>query len=175
MLFSVILLAIGVYVLVSGIRGKGKLFVVENLKEGYEEKFVKSMRCFLIPIGALMIVNGADSIGKSLLYDMVTNETTGEITYALKETVNLGSFQFLTVKFFDIVNYVCLGLVIAGVVGWLLITRKMTDRNAAPRTASSDPEAQKRAERQAGHTLPVSAFEFEEEEEEKSELKRTDD
>lgn len=155
MLFSLVLLAIGVYVLVSGIAGKGKLFAVENLKEGYEEKYKKAMRIFFIPIGALMVVNGVASVGKSLLYE-VAQSATGEITYTIK--AGYEAFSALTPKLFDIVNYVCMGLVIVGVVGWMFVTRKMTDRTAA-RAAAANPAA----DRQAGHILPVSAFEFDEE------------
>ena len=42
-MFDYILLAMGLYVLVSGIRGKGKLYAAENIKEGMEEQYHKTM------------------------------------------------------------------------------------------------------------------------------------
>lgn len=167
-LMDYLLLAIGAYVLINGIRGKGKLFAVENIKEGYEQKFKKTMRAIYLPLGIVMVINGAFSLFRTYLYEQVELQAATETAAAvygwgLKEGRSLGSFTFLTPEFFNVLNYVFMGLVIAGVVVLVVVMRKMTDRNAPQKASSDDPEAQKRAERQAGHALPVSAFEFDDE------------
>lgn len=167
-LMDYFLLAIGVYVLINGIRGKGRLFAVENIKEGYEEKFKKTMRAIYLPMGILMIINGGFSLLKAYLYEYAevtaATETTAAVyEWALKDGRSLGAFTFLTPEFFNILTYVFMGLVVAGVVVLIVLMRKMTDRNAPQKASSDDPDAQKRAERQAGHVLPVSAFEFDDE------------
>ncbi|MDO4572266.1 MAG: hypothetical protein Q4C13_02770 [Clostridia bacterium] len=170
LLMDYILLAIGVYVLINAIRGKGKLFAVENIKEEYAEKFPKVLRAIYLPMGILMLLNGGVSLLKSYLYEQVIPEEATESTaavygWALKEGRSLGGFEFLTPGFFNIATYICMGLVVAAVVVLIVFMRRMTDKNAPAAGANaSDPESQKRAERQAGHVLPVSAFEFDDEE-----------
>jgi len=115
-----------------------------------------------------MIINGGFSLLKTYLYEYVEVAAATETTAAVYDTVlkdgrSLGAFTFLTPKFFNILTYVFMGLVVAGVVVLIVVMRKMTDRTAQQKASSDDPDAQKRAERQAGHVLPVSAFEFDDE------------
>lgn len=164
-LMDYLLLGIGVYVLINAILGKGKLFAAENIKEGYEEKFKKTLRAIYLPLGILMVLNGGISLLRAYLYEQVeltaaTETAPAVFGFALKEGRSLGAFTFMTPKFFNIATYVFMGLVVAGVVVLVVVMRKMTDRNAPQTGKSGDPEAQRQAERQAGHVLPVSAFEF---------------
>ena len=156
-----LLLIIGAYVLFNGIRGKGKLFTAENIKEGYEEKFKKTLRAIYLPMGVLMVINGGMSLLRSYLYE--PGEVAGEVDWVLKEGRELGGFTFLTPKFFNVIAFVFMGLIVASVVVLIFVMRKMIDRNPPPKANANDPDAQKRAERQTGHSLPVSAFEFDDE------------
>lgn len=156
-LFDYILLGMGVYVLVSGIRGKGRLFTAENIKEGMEEKFMKTMRILYIILGAVMTVNGCVSLVKYNFYTF--NPPTAEAAASWTPSGDLGAFSFLTVPVLNVLTYVCMGLCLACIVYMIVAIRKMTDKNA-PRKQTT--QAQEQAARQAGHTLPVSAFEFEE-------------
>ena len=163
-----LLLIIGAYVLFNGIRGKGKLFTAENIKEGYEEKFKKTLRSIYLPMGVVMLINGGMSLLRNYLYEQgevaaATETMPAVFDWVLKEGRDLGGFTFLTPKFFNIFAYVFMGLVVAGVITLIFVMRKMTDRNPPPKANPNDPDAQKRTDRQAGHSLPVSAFEFDDE------------
>ena len=50
-LFDLILIGMSVYVLVSAILGRGRLFQLDNLKEGMEEKFYSGARKFYLGLG----------------------------------------------------------------------------------------------------------------------------
>ena len=165
-MFDYIMLAMGVYVLIGGIRGKGRLYTVENIKEELVEQFVKTMRKLYIALGAVMTLNGLVSVAKSMLYDYVevspaTGATTAAYDYVPKQ--DLGAFSFLTIPVINIIMYVCTGLAIAGIVVMIIITRKMTDKDAAAKRAAQQAESAA-ANPQAGHTLPVAAFDFSEDE-----------
>ena len=56
-MFDWLLLAISVYVLYAGIVGKGRLYSVENIKEGKEEEFKKLSQKIYIFLGIAMIIN----------------------------------------------------------------------------------------------------------------------
>ena len=160
-MFDYILLAMGIYVLVSGIRGKGRLFTAENIKEGMEEKFMKTMRILYIVLGVVMTINGGVSLIKYNFYIFTpATETTAAVW---TPTANLGAFSFLTVPVLNVLTYVCMGLCLLCIVSRLVAIRKMTDKNAPARKAAAEnPTQQAQAARQAGHVLPVSAFEFDE-------------
>ena len=162
-----LLLGIGVYVLYGGIRGKGRLFSMEHVKKEYTEKFKKVSRIIYLPMGALMLLNGASSLLKDYFYEQVeirtaTESSAAEYGWMLKEGRNLGSFSFMSPQIFNILTYTFMGLVVAGVVLLIIVTRKMTDKNA-PKNPSGASDGQRQSERQAGHVLPISAFEFDDE------------
>lgn len=164
-LFDYMMLAIGVYVLVAGIRGKGRLYSVDNIKEGMEEAFMRIMRKLYIALGIIMTFSGVISILKYVFYAYeevipATETMTAGFDWVLKPGMDLGVFRFLTIPVINIITYVCSGLSIVGIVIMIIATRKMTDKNAAARRAEqSRTEADRR---QVGHTLPVSAFDFDE-------------
>lgn len=167
-LMDYLLLALGVYVIIGGIRGKGRLFTMEFLKEGCEEKFVKTLRAIYIPMGVIMLINGGLSLVRGLYYEQVQLTPASEgaratFGWALREGKDLGAFSFMTPEVFNILNYVCMGLVVASVVVLIVFMRKMTDKEAQKRASSGGGSgASARDPRQAGHTLPVSAFDFDE-------------
>lgn len=159
-LFDYILLGMGIYVLVSGISGKGRLFTAENIKEGMEEKFHKTMQILYIVLGAVMTLNGGVSLIKYNFYTMVPATATSPLTWEPKG--DLGAFSFLTIPVLNVLTYVCMGICLACIVYMIVAIRKMTDKNAPQKKAASNPAAAAQANRQAGHILPVSAFDFDE-------------
>ena len=169
-MFDYILLAIGVYVLYSGISGKGRLYNIENLKEGMEEKFKSTMRKLYIGLGVVMSLNAGASLLKTGFYEMkeITAATeTAKAVYAwvLQDGKSLGVFSFLTPNVLDIITYVLLGLSMALIVLMIIAIRKLTNKpgtGGAQGQGKSGQGAGQQA-RQAGHTLPVSAFDFEDE------------
>ena len=165
-MFDYILLAMGLYVLVAGIRGKGRLYNMENIKEGMEEKFFQIMRKIYIILGAVMTLNGLLSVLKYAIYSYqevipATETMTAGYDWVLKE--GMESWSFLSITFLNVMTYVCMGLSIAIIIAMIVVTRKMTDKDAAAKRAQANQSSQAAA-RQAGHTLPVSAFDFDDEE-----------
>lgn len=166
-MFDYILLAIGVYVLYSGISGKGRLYNVENLKEGMEKKFKSTMRKLYIGLGAVMSLNAGASLLKTGFYEMkeITAATeTAKATYdwVLQEGKSLGAFSFLTPKALDIITYVLLGLSMALIVLMIIAIRKLTNK-PAPGQGKSSAQGGARSSCQSGHILPTSAFDFDDE------------
>lgn len=163
-LFDLLMVCFGVYVLYAGITGKGRMYIVENIKEGMEEKLKKLMRKLYIALGIVMIINAGATLVKNTFYayEEVTPATeTAQAVYEWVSKKDLGAFSFLTVKALDVISYVFLGISLVAIVLLFVFIRKMTDKNA-PRKAP-DPAKGPEGARQAGHVLPVSAFEFEDE------------
>ena len=163
-LFDAMMLAMGLYVLVAGIRGKGRLYAVGNVKEGMEEKLNKIMRWSYVILGIFMMINSGATILKSQFYayQEVTPATdAAAAVYKWVATKDLGAFSFLTATVLDVIVYVCLALCLTGIVNLIIAMRKMTDKNAPP-PSTGDPAKDAAAARQAGHVLPVSAFDFDE-------------
>ena len=164
-LFDYILLAMGVYVLVAGIRGKGRLYNVENIKEGMEETYFKAMRKIYIGLGVVMTLNGVFSVLKYVFYsyeEIIPATETMTAGYDWVAKGDMGFWSFLTIPFLNVMTYVCMGISIAVIVLMIIITRKMTDKEAAAKRAQAYKESAA-SSKQAGHILPVSAFDFEEE------------
>lgn len=160
-LFDLLLLAMGAYVLIAGITGRGRLYAADNIKEGMEEKFRKTMRKVYLGLGIVMVLNGVVSLLMNLLYTTRVVQEATETTAAVTEIIpqfELGFWSFLTPGLLTALVYVCMGLIVALIVLMIVMLRKFTDRNA-PRGASPQND------RQAGHILPVDAFEFDEPEE----------
>lgn len=155
-LFDMLLLAMGVYVLVAGITGKGKMYTADNIKKGMEEKFKKTLRILFLCLGIFMILNSVSSLLMGMLYTSQVVQEATETTAAVYEVVpavELGGWSFLTPELLTTLMYVFMGVTIALVVALIFIIRKFVDKNAPRQRQGNDP-------RQAGHVLPVDAFEF---------------
>jgi hypothetical protein len=153
-LFDIVMLAMGVYVLYAGITGKGKFYAMDNIKEGMEKKFKSTMRKCYTGLGIVMLLNSCVSFLQSYLYTVKDGEVVAK--------QDLGSWAFLTPTLFNVLIYVFLGLTIVGIVLMAVLMRRFVDKEAEKR-ARTEPDP--RAQRQAGHTLPVDAFDFDDEDE----------
>ena len=104
-LFPILLLAMGVYVLYGAIKGEGRLFTLENFKDDSKDKAKKYMRIIYFVLAAIMlfmaIVNGAQTLlySNKLTYYKVTDAykdnfsdvlDNGTLTYTATETNNSG-------------------------------------------------------------------------------------
>lgn len=164
-LFDYIMLGMGLYVLVAGIRGKGRLYQVENIKEGMVEKFISIMRRLYIAIGSVMTINGLLSIARYSLFTLVEVTPATDTAAAVYDWVpkaESGFWSFLTIPVIQVLTYICTALSIGGIIVLIVITRKMTDKEAAAKQAAA-ARAGSAPANQAGHILPVSAFDFDDE------------
>lgn len=161
-LFDLLLIAMGAYVLFAGVTGKGKLYNVDNLKEGMEVKFKKTMRVLFIVIGLSMLLNSLSAVCKNLLYDYSVVSGSVEANDAVYDFVlkeGMEQWNWATPTLFDVLVYIFMGISVVTIVLMVIAIRKMTDKNA-PSKAKQEANAQ--AARQVGHTLPVDAFDFDE-------------
>ena len=158
-LFDWMLLAISVYVLYAGIVGKGKLYSVENIKEGKEEEFKAFSRKIYIVLGIAMIINSGASVLRSQFYayqEITPASGTAQAVYDWVTLKDLGAFSFMTPKVFDIISYVALAITL-GLIVWLVVKmRQYTDKEAqAKRAAEAKPAS--------SSSMPSSAFNFDDE------------
>jgi hypothetical protein len=101
LLFPILLLAMGAYVLVGAIKGSGRLFSMENFKDESKDKAKKLMRLLYFALAAIMllmaVVNGLQAVlySNKLTYYKVTDaykETfsdlleNGQLTYTAQES-----------------------------------------------------------------------------------------
>ena len=160
-MFDWLLLAISVYVLYAGIVGKGRLYSVENIKEGQEEAFKALSRKIYIFLGIAMVINSGASLLRSTFYTYqeVTPATgTTSAVYDMVATRDLGAFSFLTPEVFNIISYVALALTMGLIVLLVVKMRKFVDKNAqAKKSAAAGPA-------KSGSSMPSSAFDFDEDE-----------
>ena len=160
-MFDWLLLAISVYVLYAGIVGKGRLYSVENIKEGQEEAFKALSRKIYIFLGIAMVINSGASLLRSTFYTYqeVTPATgTTAAVYDMVATRDLGAFSFLTPEVFNIISYVALALTMGLIVLLVVKMRKFVDKNAqAKKSAAAGPA-------KGGSSMPSSAFNFDEDE-----------
>ncbi|MPM21488.1 hypothetical protein SDC9_67932 [bioreactor metagenome] len=160
-LFDMLLLAIAVYVLYAGIVGKGRLFSLENIKEGMEKEYISMSRKFYILLGVFMLINSGASLLRGVFYQQVvtaaTDTTAASATWEAK--VELGKFAFMTPQVFTIISYVALGITLALIILLAVLMRKFMDKDAARKRA----EASGAAPRPNPNALPRSAFEFDDE------------
>ena len=152
-MFDWLLLAVSFYVLYSGIVGKGKLYSVENIKEGMEEEFRKFSQKIYIYLGITMIINS----GATLLRNYVSpiDATTTDAT-AVAQTIDLGAFSFLTPKVLNIISIAALILTLALIVLLIVKMRKYIDKDAQSKAKQSTAA-------RSGSSMPTSAFNFDEE------------
>lgn len=158
--FSVIMLAMSLYVLVGGIVGKGKLFQIEGLKKGKEQQAKTTLRIIYVITGLFMSLNTCLSYLRDKMYGyspeagvMVRTDYLPKLNLSYK-LLNVGSF-------------VMLGITMAGVVAMFVAINRFVDREAA-RAAQEKAAAAKNGRKAApGSVFPQDAFEFEDENEEK--------
>lgn len=166
-MFDLLLLAMGAYVLFAGITGKGRLYATENVKKGMEEAFRKTMRKIYLALGIVMVLNSVFSLLMTQLYTTQLTEATDTAAATVEyvpKVADMGFWRFLTPTVLLTLTYVCMGLIVALIVLMVIKLRKFTDRTA-PRSSATQQG------RQAGHVLPVDAFEFDEPEEPASDRK----
>jgi hypothetical protein len=164
-LFDLLLLAISVYVLYAGITGKGRLYTIENIKEGKETEFKALMRKLYIVLGILMTINSGASLLKGMYYTyqetVAATDTTGAV-YEWVMTKDLGAFSFMTARAFDIVSWVALAFTLALIVVLVVFMRRYTDKEKEAAKKSGGSAGSAACARKGGCVLPSSAFEFEE-------------
>ena len=84
LLFPVLLLAMGIYVLIGAIKGSGRLFTMENFKDDSKEKAKKYMRILYFALAAIMLLMAAVNGLQTALYS--NKLTYYKITDAYKDT-----------------------------------------------------------------------------------------
>ncbi|MCL2696219.1 MAG: hypothetical protein FWE69_07840 [Clostridiales bacterium] len=102
LLFTVALGAIALYVLVSAIRGKGRLFQADSIKEKYKDKYVKVLRIIYLVLGLFMVFNSAASGLNNILYEEKI-ELTADYEDPLG-VVHMAGTQFDRQELWDIVS-----------------------------------------------------------------------
>lgn len=161
-MFDWLLLAISAYVLYAGITGKGRLYSVENIKEGMEEEFKQFSRKIYILLGIAMVINSGASLLRNAVYayQEVTPATdTTAAVYEWVATKDLGVFSFLTPTAFNIISYVALAITLGLIVMLVVVMRKYVDKDAQAKKAAASGAAQKKA----SSSMPSSAFDFDDE------------
>lgn len=160
-MFDWLLLAISAYVLYAGIVGKGRLYSVENIKEGSEEAFKALSRKIYIFLGIAMVINSGASLLRSTFYTYqeVTPATdSAAAVYDMVATKDLGAFSFLTPEVFNIISYAALAVTLGLIVLLVVKMRKFVDKNAQAKRAAASGAAK------SGSSMPSSAFNFDEDE-----------
>ena len=167
-LFDWLLLAISVYVLYAAIVGKGRLYSVENIKEGKEEEFKALSRKIYLFLGIAMVINSGASLVRSNFYSYteVTAATdTAKAVYELMPTKSLGVFSFLKPQVLDIISYVALAITLGMIVLLVVKMRKFIDKDAqAKKQSASRPSS--------GSSMPSSAFDFDEDDDKTDQYKK---
>ena len=160
-MFDWLLLAISVYVLYAGIVGKGRLYSVENIKEGMEEEFKQLSRKIYIFLGIAMVINSGASILRGMLYayEEITPATeTVDAVSGWVATRDLGAFKFMTIEVFNIISYVALAVTLGLIVYLVIKMRQYVDKNAQAKKSAAAGAPKSTS------SMPSSAFNFDEDE-----------
>ena len=158
-MFDWLLLAISVYVLYAGIVGKGRLYSVENIKEGQEEAFKALSRKIYIFLGIAMVINSAASLLRNTFYayqEITPATETAKAVYDWVALKDLGAFSFFTPVVFDVISYVALAVTLGLIVLLVVKMRKFVDKTAQGKTNQG-------AAAKTASSMPSSAFHFDEE------------
>ena len=158
-MFDWLLLAVSFYVLYAGIVGKGKLYSVENIKEGMEEEFKALSRKIYIFLGIAMVINSAASLLRNTFYayqEITPATETAKAVYGWVTIKELGAFSFLTAPVFDIISYVALALTLGLIVFLVVKMRKYVDKTAQSKSSQA-------SSKHGSSSMPSSAFNFDEE------------
>jgi hypothetical protein len=157
-MFDWLLLAVSFYVLYAGIVGKGKLYSVENIKEGMEEEFKALSRKIYIFLGIAMVINSAASLLRNTFYayqEITPATETVKAVYGWVTLKDLGAFSFLSPVVFDVISYVALALTLGLIVLLVVKMRKYVDKNAQSKASQGTAKS--------ASSMPSSAFNFDEE------------
>lgn len=153
-IFDLFLAGIGLYAVICGILGRGKLLQVDNVKEGCEEKLMRGQRIMYAVVGTFMFLNAVMSVLLSVLYERVAVENI----YEFQPKFDLGAWSFLTPKFLTTMTFVFMFISLAVIVALIVFLKKMTNK----------PEKQKKGEKGAKpaqqSAFPDAAFDFGDEE-----------
>jgi len=156
-MFDWLLLAISVYVLYAGVVGKGRLYSVENIKEGKAEEFKALSRKIYIFLGIAMVINSASSILRNTFYayqEITPATDTASAAYGWVAVKELGAFSFLTPTVFDVISYTALAVTLGLIVLLVVKMRKYVDKNAQAKRSQGTAA-------RGGSSMPSSAFNFE--------------
>ena len=157
-MFDWLLLAISVYVLYAGIVGKGRLYSVENIKEGKEKEFKSLAQKIYIFLGIAMVINSGASLMRSSVYTYQEITPATETAKAVGEWVanrDLGAFAFLTPQVLDIISYAALAVTLGLIVFLVIKMRGYMDKEAQAKKAAAAKPA-------SNSSMPSSAFNFDE-------------
>ncbi len=158
-MFDWLLLAVSFYVLYAGIIGKGKLYSVENIKEGKEEEFKALSRKIYIFLGVAMVINSAASLLRNTFYayqEITPATETAKAVYDWVALKDLGAFSFFTPVVFDVISYVALAVTLGLIVLLVVKMRKFVDKTAQGKASQG-------AAAKTASSMPSSAFHFDEE------------
>ena len=154
-MFDLLILGMGIYVLIASIRGKGKLFVYQNVKEGMEEKFLKTIRTIYGVLGASMIVNGLVSILTTTVFYTV-DATTGEFV----PNFELGFWSFLTPNLSSLLTILFMIVAGACIIAVYVVARRMTVKNAPRKDQSARDDGGQQRPARPSYRMPSAAFDF---------------
>ena len=152
MIIEIIMAAMGIYVLVSGIRGHGRLYTTQHIKEGCEEKSMKGQKIIYLVLGTSMLTNALASILQMLLYTAETAD--GTVTYVPTGRMT-ESLAWLKAEMLNAVAFTFMAISILTIIALFIFLRKVMDKPEKKKQARETPKAA------PGTVLPSSAFEFE--------------
>ncbi len=151
MIIEIIMAAMGVYVLVSGFRGRGRLYTTQHIKKGCEEKSLKGQKIIYLVLGTSMLTNALASILQMLLYTAETAD--GTVTYVPTERMTEG-LSWLRAEMLNAVAFTFMAISILTIIALFVFLRKVMDKPEKKKQAQDAPKAA------PGSVLPSSAFDF---------------
>ncbi len=147
----------GVYAIIGGIRGKGKLFSARNVKEAYAGSFMKWQRILYVVLGVFMVLNSAFALLLSNLYE----RTAVDKAWLYTPKMDLGQWSFLTGELLNKLSFAFMLLSLLAIAGLIVLIQKCTDRKAAKENA--DKDASGGGAPRDGSRMPSAAFDFSDE------------
>lgn len=154
-IFDIFMAVIAAYVLISAIIGSGRIFIVQNVKEGREEIVQKGQRWFYLVIGLVMLINAICSMLMSYFYEVQVIDNA----YFYVPKHDMGSFSYLTSAFLSTTTFVCMGIALLTILGLVIFIRKNTDRTKRGENVYQKAKKKKNAE----PPMPSGAFDFDDE------------
>ncbi len=153
-LFDLFLGTMGVYAVIGGIRGKGRLFSTRNVKEAYAGTFMKWQRILYVVLGVFMVLNSGFALLLSNLYESTAVDKAWQYT----PKVDLGQWSFLTGELLNKLSFAFMLLSLLTIAGLVVLIQKCTDRKAAKENAEKD--ASGGGAPRDGARMPSAAFDF---------------
>lgn len=95
-LFPILLVAMGVYVLYGAIKGSGRLFTMENIKEEAKEKVFKLLRILYFALAAVMILMAVVNFSQTVLYSQQVTyfEATPKYSEDFSDIIQDGTIEY---------------------------------------------------------------------------------